>query len=49
MSTDYLDRPMRRVWHAAMEALEKIAGVKTEGRTVAERREFWRAWHARNR
>ncbi len=36
----------RRVWHAAIDALEKLAGVPTEGRVMAERRAFWRDRHA---
>ncbi len=40
------DTPVERVWHAAMDALEKISGVKAEGASVADRRAFWRRWHA---
>ncbi len=35
--------PVRRVWHAAMEALEKLTGVPSEGASVADRRAFWRS------
>jgi hypothetical protein len=37
------DVPIRRVWHAAMEALERLTGLKTEGASVVERRAFWRS------
>lgn len=43
------DRAPRRIWHAAIEALELCTGVKTEGASMTERREFWRNWHARHR
>jgi len=36
-------RPVERVWHAAMGALEKLTGEKTPGETTADRREYWRA------
>jgi len=36
-------RPVERVWHAAMGALEKLTGEKTPGKTTADRREYWRA------
>ncbi len=42
-------RPRRRVWHGAMEALEKLTGARTEGATIADRRDFWRAWYAEHR
>ncbi|HKS16579.1 MAG TPA: HEAT repeat domain-containing protein, partial [Planctomycetota bacterium] len=35
--------PIRRVWHHAMEALEKITGEKPPADTVLQRRSFWRA------
>jgi hypothetical protein len=38
--------PIVRVWHAAMEALEKLTGETSKGEAVADRRAFWRAWHA---
>lgn len=41
--TEYLLRPLRRVWDAAMEALEKVTGEKPAGESTAERRAFWRA------
>jgi HEAT repeat protein len=41
--------PVRRVWHAAMEALEKLTAERPPGGSVAERRGFWREWVARNR
>jgi HEAT repeat protein len=41
--------PKRRIWHAAMEALEKLTGVATVGGSVADRREFWRTWYAKNK
>jgi hypothetical protein len=37
-------RPIRRVWHHAMDALEKITGEKQPAGAVLSRREFWRAW-----
>jgi len=49
MGTGYLHQPKRRVWDAAIQALEKISGTKTEGATGADRRAFWRAWHEKNR
>jgi len=41
--------PVRRVWHHAMDALEKITGEKPPAGSVLERRDFWRAWQSRNR
>jgi hypothetical protein len=40
--------PVRRVWHHAMEALEKITGEKPPAGRVVDRRDFWRAWSAKN-
>ena len=41
--------PVRRVWHHAMEALEKITGEKPPAGSVLQRRDFWRAWWAKSR
>jgi HEAT repeat protein len=41
--------PVRRVWHAAMEALEILSGQKAEGRSVAQRRASWKAWYEKHR
>jgi hypothetical protein len=35
--------PLRRVWHAAMEALEKLEAVAPERSSTASRRAFWRS------
>ena len=48
-SIAHYDRPLQRVWHSAMAALETLTGVKSKGKSVADRREFWRKWHADNR
>jgi len=40
---------VRRVWHHAMEALEKITGEKPPAGSVLQRRDFWRAWWAKSR
>ena len=44
----YTYHPIRRVWHHAMEALEKITGEKPPPGSVMQHREFWRAWAAKN-
>ena len=41
-------KPVRRVWHAAMDALETLTNVKPEGVSIADRREFWRSWYAKS-
>lgn len=41
--------PMTRIWHAAMDALGKLSGASPAGKSVAERREFWRSWWEKNR
>ena len=45
----HADYPSPRVWHFAVDGLERITGTKTEGRTVADRRAFWRQWYGENR
>ena len=42
-------RPNRRVWHVAMEALEKLTGVTPQGTSVVARRTFWREWFAKGK
>ncbi|HKS16120.1 MAG TPA: hypothetical protein VJU16_02350, partial [Planctomycetota bacterium] len=41
--------PNPRIAVAAMAALEKLTGVKSEGTSHAERRVSWKDWHAKNR
>lgn len=38
-----------RVAGAAIAALEKLTGVKSDKTVVADRRDFWREWRAKNR
>lgn len=44
---EYPSLPRRRVWDSAMEALERITGVKREGST-RDRRESWKAWYEKD-
>lgn len=43
------DGPSRRLWHAAMEALEVLTGEKAPGASDAERRAYWRTRHEKPR
>ncbi len=41
--------PVRRVWHAALEALEKLTGTRADGASTAARRASMKAWYEKNR
>jgi HEAT repeat protein len=41
--------PIRRVWHAALEALEKLGRTTFEGGSTAARRASARVWYEKNR
>jgi hypothetical protein len=43
------DGPSRRVWDAALEALEILTGEKPRGTSTLERRAWWRDWNAARR